>query len=257
MNVFKEYSEYYDLLYKDKDYPEEVNYLNGLIKKNNPEARTILNLGCGTGKHDFLLTDIGFLVSGVDISPDMVSVARSKLEGCSLDHPPKFYHGDVRNFRLSEKFDVVVSLFHVMSYQTTNEDVERTFLTAYEHLNENGIFIFDCWYGPGVLTDRPKRREKIFENELLQIKRFATPTMSPGENCVDVKFDIHIMDKISGKQLSLNEIHRMRYFFSPEISLFARLAGLEISESKTWMTSDILSFSSWNAVFICKKVKKN
>ena len=55
MSVFKDYSNYYDLLYSDKDYEAEADYIDHLIQKNNPGAKTILNLGCGTGKHDFLL----------------------------------------------------------------------------------------------------------------------------------------------------------------------------------------------------------
>src|ERR1051325_10396521 len=67
----------------------------------------------------------------------------------------RFVKGDARNVRLGRRFGAVISLFHVMSYQTTNEDLSASFITAREHLERGGIFLFDCWYGPGVLTDRP------------------------------------------------------------------------------------------------------
>ena len=69
------YSQYYDLLYQDKDYLKEVKYIDNLIKKYSSETRKILDLGCGTGKHDALLCDKGYVIHGVDISEDMLKVA--------------------------------------------------------------------------------------------------------------------------------------------------------------------------------------
>ena len=67
-----------------------------------------------------------------------------------------FTTGDIRDIRLNQRFDVVIALFHVISYQTTNDDVTAAFQTARQHLNPGGIFIFDVWYGPAVLTERPR-----------------------------------------------------------------------------------------------------
>ena len=49
MKVFGNYGQYYNLIYEDKDYASEVDYIESLIRKNAPHARTILDLGCGTG----------------------------------------------------------------------------------------------------------------------------------------------------------------------------------------------------------------
>jgi len=73
MNQFGNlYSQYYDLLYQDKDYIAEVDYIENLIKSHSREVKTILDLGCGTGKHDELLCDKGYTVHGVDISKEML-----------------------------------------------------------------------------------------------------------------------------------------------------------------------------------------
>ena len=61
---------------------------------------------------------------------------------------------------MNTKFDVVTSLFHVMSYQTTNDALDKSFKTAKYHMKENGVFIFDCWNGPGVITEKPEKRIK-------------------------------------------------------------------------------------------------
>ena len=74
--------------------------------------------------------------------------------------------GDIREIRLNKRFDTVIALFHVISYQTTNEDVTAAFETARQHLNSGGIFIFDISYGPAVLTERPAGPSSEIENNV-------------------------------------------------------------------------------------------
>ncbi|MBL4653181.1 MAG: class I SAM-dependent methyltransferase, partial [Flavobacteriales bacterium] len=76
MKVFDNYSAYYDLLYRDKPYEEEVAYVDGLIKDFAINASTILNLGCGTGKHDTFFAQKGYDVDGVDLSSSMINLAK-------------------------------------------------------------------------------------------------------------------------------------------------------------------------------------
>ena len=76
MSVFNEYARYYDLLYRDKDYGAETDYIHNLIQKQNPGCRTILNLGCGSGRHDRCLVERGYAVTGVDLSEEMLTAAR-------------------------------------------------------------------------------------------------------------------------------------------------------------------------------------
>jgi len=210
MGVFEEYSKYYDLLYKDKDYKGEVDYIDELIKIYHPHAKTVLDLGCGTGKHDHYLTKKGYNVYGVDISEEMISQAIKENNDATT-----YSVGDMRYIELNKCFDVVISLFHVMSYQITNDDIINGFKTAYKHLDKNGIFIFDCWYGPAVLTDRPSIRIKRLEDKNIQVIRIAELIMYPERNVVDVNYNIIIQDKVTDKTVQLKETHSMRYLFSP------------------------------------------
>ncbi len=78
MATFGNYSRYYNLLYKDKDYRGEAGFIHDLIRKYSPEAKTILDLGCGTGRHDLLLAKKGYAITGVDMSEEMLLIARSQ-----------------------------------------------------------------------------------------------------------------------------------------------------------------------------------
>ncbi len=253
MSVFGDYSKYYNLLYKNKEYSKEAEYVNSLIKKFRPDAKTILDLGCGTGKHDELLLKKGYRVCGVDMSEKMLNEAK-KL---SHDQELFFLQGDIRNLNLKKTFDVVISLFHVISYQATNEDLKNTFETAYKHLENGGIFIFDCWYGPAVLTDRPVTRVKKLEDEEIKVLRIAEPVMYPNNNLVDVNYEIIVTNKHTTHQETIKETHKMRYLFKPEIENFMNNAGLELIKCEEWLTGREAGFDTWGVTFMGQKNEKS
>lgn len=247
MTVFGNYAKYYDLLYKDKDYAKEVNYLSDLLLRFRPSAKSILELGCGTGKHAQLLAENGFSVSGVDMSLEMLAKAELRLADLPDDIAAKlnFSQGDVRTFRNDKKFNAVISLFHVASYQSTNKDLTDYFTTARAHLDQGGIFIFDCWYGPAVLTERPESRIKHLENEDIIVERKAEPVLFPNENRVDVNYDIIITDKKTNSSENIKETHPMRYLFKPEIEFFMEQTGFELISCEEWLTGTAPGFDTW------------
>ena len=250
MSVFGDnYSRYYNLLYSDKDYLGESRYIDGLIQKYSPGAKNVLDLGCGTGRHDECLARCGYSVHGVDGSADMLSVARKCADGCQL----QFSESDIRTLHLAKKFDAVVSLFHVMSYQTSNEDLRRAFSVVSEHLALGGIFIFDCWYGPAVLTDRPAVRIKRLEDEQIEVTRIAEPLLHPNENIVDVNYQLFIRDKQSGEVAELKEVHNMRYLFSPEVEWLLESRGLQTLDSFEFMTGKTPGYDTWGVCFVARK----
>ena len=253
MSVFGDYSNYYDLLYADKNYAGESEYVHNLIKANLPKAKTILNLGCGTGKHDLLLSKHDYKITGVDFSEDMIKVAQQQSE-LQKNNSVEFLKGDARTVRLDKKFDVVITLFHVMSYQTTNADIDAVFVTAKEHLRDGGLLIFDCWYGPAVLSEQPSVRIKRLEDNKVKITRIAEPVMHINQNIVDVNYELFIEDIQSEKVNKLAEKHSMRYLFLPEILSFTERNGFKLILSEEWMTKNKLSDKSWSACFCSLKV---
>jgi len=249
MKVFdKYYAQYYNLLYKDKDYESESKYIISLIKKFYPEARNILDLGCGTGRHAKLFSDAGFNVLGVDQSIYMLNEAINKKDD-RLD----FIEGDIRFLKLDKKFDVVTALFHVLSYQNTNKDVENLFKTAYNHLNKDGLFIFDFWYGPAVITQRPEVRIKELENDNIKFIRVAKPIIDFSRNVVEVNYKIFVVDKNNKTFLEHEEIHPMRFFFDPELELFIENITFKLEGKFSWLKFDKPSENDWSVVWVVRK----
>jgi hypothetical protein len=145
-----------------------------------------------------------------------------------------------------------MSLFHVMSYQTSNEDLAAAFATAHEHLKPGGVFIFDCWYGPAVLRQWPTVTEKTLSDDSTEVYRKATPDIHVNENVVDVNYDVLVKDKSTGVTETLRETHRMRYLFAPEIELALSQAGMKLVDSRAWMKDAAPDADTWGAVFVGK-----
>jgi len=253
--VFDAYARYYDLLYCDKDYAGESDYVAAHIRRQAPQAKRILELGCGTGAHAEHLARMGYTVHGVDMSEGML--ARAEARKAAL--PPEvsarlsFGHGDVRTVRTGETYDAVISLFHVMSYQTSNADLAAAFGTASAHLQPGGLFLFDFWYGPAVLTQRPEVRIKRLEDEDIKVTRIAEPEMHVNENVVDVNYSVFIEVKGLMKVEQVKEKHRMRYLFLPEL---LRLTDAEVwtdIESFGWMKLKALHQDDWAGTLLITK----
>ena len=247
MSVFGPYSRYYDLLYRDKDYAGEAAYIHDLIQSRCPGARNVLNLGCGSGRHDRELAALGYRVTGVDCSEEMLSCARDNAG--KFDNRLEYLFGDLRSLRLDRTYDVLLALFHVFSYQVTNADLDAAFATVRKHLAPGGIALFDCWYGPAVLTDRPVERMKELEDEQVKIIRHAVPVMHPNDNLVDVCYLIEVLNKVDGSRQELLETHRMRYLFRPEVELLLERHGLQSVLFEEWMNGKKPGFDSWNVVW--------
>lgn len=252
MDVFGNYARYYNLLYRDKDYAGEVEFIDQLLRTYASQTQSILELGCGTGTHALLLAKQGYSVHGVDLSAEMLQQASERLSQLPQELASKLVYsqGDIRTIRLDQQFDAIVSLFHVFSYQTTNQDLQATFATVNAHLKPGGVLIFDCWYGPAVLSDRPTVRIKRLEDKEISITRIAEPVMHPNENLVNVNYQVFIKDKHNGAVEELQETHTMRYLFKPEVDLLFKASQLELIASHEWMTKSEPGFNTWGVYFV-------
>lgn len=254
MSVFAGYAKYYDLLYKDKDYTAEADYVAERLHRYGTDVRSVLELGCGTGAHASLLAQRGFTVYGVDMSDGMLASAEKRRADLGLPTSAEltFALGDARTVRLGRTFDAVISLFHVFSYQVSNEDLRGAFDTARAHLRPGGVLLFDCWYGPAVLTIGPTIKVRRLSDADIEVTRIAEPALDVIANAVVVNYDVIVMDKSDNSMHRLSESHRMRYMFVPEIREMCVNAGLEFVDAFEWMGTGPPTSSTWAACFVAR-----
>ena len=106
MKIFKKSSQYYDLLYRKKNYSKESNFINKFIKKEFKKNIDILEIGCGTGGHAQELAKSKFNLYCIDPSKDMIKIAKKKNKKKNI----VFKHTNFENLKIKKKFDVSLSL---------------------------------------------------------------------------------------------------------------------------------------------------
>lgn len=244
---FANYARYYDLLYHSKDYVAETQFVHDRLKALGAKGRKLLELGCGTGRHAMTLAELGWKVTGIDISPPMVAQARCRAaKAVEITWTkPTFDVGDIVDLRLGRTYDAVVSLFHVLGYQTSNRELAASMLTAAIHLRPGGLFFFDFWFGPAVLTEKPSVRVKRFADKAIAVTRISEPTMDCVRNVVNIDFDVFVEDRRTHLVNRISENHRVRYFFFPELEQFLAAQGFKVVAHGKWMSSEPLDSQSW------------
>jgi SAM-dependent methyltransferase len=252
---FNAYAHYYDLFYADKEYKAEATYVNHLLGEHERAVNSVLELGCGTGRHAVHFAEAGMHVHGIDRNADMLVRARHGVEGLrpALRERVTFSMGDVRTVRVDRKFDAAVSLFHVMSYQTSEQDIDATLETAAAHVHPGGVFVFDFWHGPAVLTDRPCVRVKRVEDEHLSVTRIAEPVLHQEVDVVDVHFQVFVRDNASGAITEFREKHPMRYYFLPYLRAKLAAHGFDRTAFRGWLGDHEPSLASWYAVALARR----
>jgi SAM-dependent methyltransferase len=249
MSVFGEnYSEYYDLFYADKDYAAEAAFVRDIIQRHKPSARSMLDLGCGSARHAVEFAQAGLTVTGVERSGDMIARAKDRIGRLSPDLRSQLtlVEGDATNYTPTTKYDAVVSLFHVVSYQTSNDALAGIFHSARLALSGGGLFVFDFWYGPAVLTKQPAVRVRRVAAPNVRLTRIAEPEHQFNRNVVNVKYTIITVDQRNGRSEEMVEVHSMRYFFLPEIELLASQHDFEVTEVGSWLTGRTLDEHHWS-----------
>lgn len=252
--VFEKYAKYYDLLYKDKDYRAETDYIISLIQKYKPETCKILEFGAGTGIHGRILGNEGYEVRGIERSREMIDIGLSANQ--EYDHYTNFSctQGDCTSTFLGDDFDTVISLFHVLSYQTSHEKIIAMLNNAYRQLKSGGVFIFDYWYAPAVWNIGPSVRLKRVRNQELAITRIAEPECLRYQNLVKVNYQTFINDLKRNHISEIKETHKMRAFETDEIKEIANQTDFILLNSEEWMTGHLPSNETWG---VCTILLKN
>ncbi len=207
----------------------------------------LLEFGSGTGKHGRLFAERGYRVTGIERSADMVA---------SAELVPGFTcrQGDVCKVQLGCTFDAVLSLFHVVSYQTSNSEIQAVFARAADHLKPSGLFLFDVWYSPAVYAQKPEVRVKRMVDETVEITRIAEPVIYPNENRVDVNYTIFAHELATGAMETMKETHPMRHFSFPELDLLAQMSGFSVVGTEEFLTGNPPSEETWGVCLIMQRL---
>lgn len=254
---FDAYAAFYDLLYKDKNYKAESEYIDTLIDKflnRKKQNIALLDLACGTGRHLQELYRKGYAsLSGSDISKSMIDIAKANAAKGNVNIDFYNYSFQTSN-NIKKKVDVVISMFSAVNYITSYEDQCLTLKNVYSLLNNDGLFIFDFWNGNSVTKNySPTKvlRKKEGNSEIMRISETKLDLINQDAT---VKFTC-MYSKDNLKVSEFEEIHRLHYYYFSEMKNLLTAHRFEILHTSPFM--DIggeLSAMDWNISIVTRKL---
>lgn len=139
----------YDAEYAAKGYADEAAVVERIARGRNAAAQTLLDVACGTGKHLEHLRTV-FDCEGIDLDDGLLEVARKRLPGVPL------HRGDMRDFDLGRRFDVVTCLFSAIGFVGSPAGLESAARALARHLADRGTLLVEPWLTPDVwVPNRP------------------------------------------------------------------------------------------------------
>ena len=213
----------YDLLHaaRKKDYGREAAAVAERIRRHRPDARSILDVACGTGLHLTAFTALGFDVEGVELSPEMLARAAERVPGVPL------HEGDMRTFGLGRRFDAVVCLFSAIGYMTTLDDLATAVATMGEHLVDGGVLVVEPWFTPDEWHDGAVFGESAKEGDFAAA-RVSRSWREGDESLIEMHWVLGRPDRT----WSFAEIHRMGLFTTVQQLEVLRAAGFEVEHEE-------------------------
>jgi len=219
------YADVYDVVYADKEYEAECDVIEAMFRRFADERPvSLLDLGCGTGRHATTLAARGYEVVGVDRSESMLDHAQRRASASSN---PTFVAGDIRSLELGRTFDAALMMFAVLGYQTGDNDVVSALSSVRRHLETRGLLLFDAWYGPAVLHQRPGDRHRTIPSPEGPVVRTSSGRLDIDRHVCAVRVNVN---RYRGSEPvgATEEEHLVRYFFPEELSELLRSADLDL-----------------------------
>lgn len=249
-------AKYYDAAYAAKPELDDFAFYLELAKR----ARgPVLEIGCGTGRVLLPLAREGVIMHGVDNSGPMLRVLEDKLrqEPAEVRERVRLSAGDMREFRLAEKFELVILPFRPLQHMYTVEDQVRALRTAQFHLSETGRLAFDVFF--------PKFEAQAGSGEEFLDLEWAEPESS---RVVRRYFRMGSVDKVQqilsgtftyrtfeGERLVQEEVEplKMSYYTYPQMRALFLLAGLEVVEEYGSFAKAPLDENAKEMIFVGKR----
>ena len=188
---------FYDALYSFKDYPAAAREVEEVLRKEAPDARSLLDVGCGTGRHVELLKD-RYEVEGLDLNPGMLAVARERSPDVA------FHEADMADFSLESRFDAITCLFSSIAYVKTLERMRSAIACMRRHLNPGGVMLVEPWFTPEDYWTGTITANFVDQPDL----KIAWMYTSEREDNVS-KLDIHYLVGRPDGVESFTELHEM------------------------------------------------
>jgi SAM-dependent methyltransferase len=244
MTLYKELAKYYfDIENYGRDFPSELEFLKELFAKHR--ISNILDLGCGTGEHVSGLSSAGFKTLGVDISPEMIDIAKHRFPMSD------FTISDMLTYHSDLQYDSVISTFGTFNYLLDDESVLIFLNNVNASLKQAGIFVVEIWNAEPIqrIKKRPLSLVSTVKSHgtVIQRNRGFKLTQKEESFIVEVNYVYNLNNK------DVRDKHTMRVFYQSEIANYMKKAKFEIMNIFSNYKYEKFDRRSGRMVIIAKK----
>jgi SAM-dependent methyltransferase len=248
VSAFAQYAEFYDLFYVRKSYSVEAAHVARLIQIWAPSTLSLLDIGCGTGRHAVQFAERGYRVRGIDRSADMLREFGRRLDAATpgIREAVGFTQADAADFDLGCTFDAATGLYHVFSYLAEEGEVGSALRCLRRHLLPGSLLIFDYWHQPALEAQPPQKVVKEMRTENRCVRRIVMPTCEPARRRVTIRLIVE-SESDEGDSHRFEEQHVMRCFDADEIRRALSENGFSLVALTDGMTDNPCTDSSFSA----------
>ena len=234
------FSQYYDRLMTDADYPGKARFIVDILESIKPGCSLVVDLACGTGSLSAQLSALGYDMIGVDQSVEMLSAAREKSPA------QLFLCQSMQKLDLYGTVDAVVCALDSVNHVTDPAALERAFSRVALFLEPDGVFIFDAntpYKHASILADN------AFVYDLGDL--FCCWQNSTDGAMTTISLDFFERDGDAYYRSS--ESFRERAYSREELADMLSRAGLRIEREYDDYTLSPVSATTQRAVYVCRK----
>ena len=213
----------YDEINKEIDYSSWADFIEAATAANShSRPELVLDLGCGTGSMTIELGKRGYDMTGVDISVEMLDIARERAYGAGLDDKMLWLCQDMTEFELYGTVDLAVSCLDCLNHLTRAGELDKCLSLVHNYLIPDGLFIFDV-NGRAKFENVYADRSYVMETD---------GAMCIWQNCYNPKshlcdFYITLFNEEGGAYARYDEVQRERMYTLSTLKKKLAKAGFE------------------------------
>jgi SAM-dependent methyltransferase len=216
--MFDKSFQYYDRIYSWKDYEGECAQLKTIIHEHlRSGGDRLLDVACGTGHHLEHLK-AWFTVEGLDLSPELLQIAEKTIPGVPL------HQGDMIDFALDRKFDIITNLFSSIGYTSTIDNLNKAIASMARHLAPGGVLIVEPWFTPEQWSAGTVHALYVDDPEL----KIARINLSGAEGRLSYMDFHYLIGTLEGVE-HFTERHELGLFEVDEMVASFTQAGLKVT----------------------------
>lgn len=241
-------AECYDALNSHIDYDAFASFLNKEIRAGGiSDGSIVLDLACGTGNITLPLLKCGYDMIGVDLSGEMLNIARNKKDGGKV----LWLCQDMRSFELYGTVGAVVCCLDSINYLTSRSGLDKCFSLVHNYLDPNGIFIFD--------VNTPYKFETVYGNNHYILEDDGI--YCGWQNYFDKKsglcdFELSFFyENEDGSYTRLDETQTERCYSLKTLNNLLKKNGFEIIKVISDFDGTPVSDTDERAYFVCRAIK--